>query len=134
MRGVRAAATSAAALALALTGSVVATTPAQAYSKVCTVDQNAYSICFDGDGDKFIVDDLRADGERAVVKWYAYDGSGREGECEDANGSFNGPVVCDYDFKEGRTNYVSFMGFTRKGKTGAKHNESWAYTGYITPR
>ncbi|MDH6629465.1 hypothetical protein M2271_007301 [Streptomyces sp. LBL] len=131
---IRAIATSAATLGLVLAGSVVVASPASAYTKTCTVDQSAYSICFDGDGDKFIVDDLRADGERAVVKWYAYDGSGREGECADANGSNNGPVVCDYDFKEGTNNYVSFMGFTRDGNTGPKHNASWAYTGYISPR
>ncbi|WP_243769301.1 hypothetical protein [Streptomyces cyanogenus] len=118
-----------------MAGSALATSPAEAYSKTCNADQTAYySICFDGSNDSFIVDDLRPDGERAVVKWYAYDGSGREGECSDANGSLNGPVVCDYDFKEGVNNYVSFMGFTRDGASGPKHNESWVYNGYITPR
>jgi hypothetical protein len=131
---IRAIATSVATLGLVAASSVGLASPASAYTKTCTVDQSAYSICFDGDGDMFIVDDLRADGERAVVKWYAYDGSGREGECSDDNGSFNGPVVCDYDFNEGVNNYVSFMGFTRDGASGTKHNMSWAYTGYITPR
>ncbi|MEU2878850.1 hypothetical protein [Streptomyces sp. NPDC007070] len=132
---IRKIAISAGVLGLAMVGGAFTASPAQAYTKTCNVDQTVfYSICFDGGNDSFTVNDMRADGERAVIKWYAYDGSGREGECQDANGALNGAVVCDYDFKEGPNNYVAFMGFTRDGASGPKHNASWAYTGYITPR
>ncbi|MFJ9729797.1 hypothetical protein ACIRUL_00385 [Streptomyces sp. NPDC101171] len=124
----------AAALTIAGTGTLLAGTPASASShKVCAIDQGSvYDICFDADGDKFIVNDLRKDGMRAVVKWKAMDGSGRVGQCADTDGAFNAPKVCDYDFNEGPQNYVLFTGFVQKGPRGEAQFISYAYTGYIS--
>ncbi|SEE46723.1 hypothetical protein SAMN05216489_06730 [Streptomyces sp. 3213] len=125
----------AAALTIAAAGTLLAGTPASAASKVCAVDQGSvYDVCFDADGDKFIVNDLRKDGMRAVVKWKAMDGSGRVGQCADTDGAFNAPKVCDYDFKEGPQNYVLFTGFTQEGPRGAAQFISYTYTGYISAK
>ncbi|NEC92211.1 hypothetical protein G3I71_42050 [Streptomyces sp. SID12501] len=111
-------------------------TPASAAStRTCATDQGSvYDICFDGDGDDFIVNDLRSDGMRAVVKWQAKDGSGRVGQCADTDGAFNGAKVCNYDFIEGRNNYVLFSGFVQDGPRGEPQFISFTYNGYITPR
>ncbi|MZE41696.1 hypothetical protein GTY49_01560 [Streptomyces sp. SID5477] len=108
--------------------------PAQASTRTCTAHQFRYDICFDGKNDAFYVADMVADGRRAVVKWKAFDGSGRSGECHDSNGALNGATVCDYDFKEGKNNYVSFMGLTRDGANGKNQDVSLLIIGYITPR
>ncbi|MFF8484449.1 hypothetical protein ACGFZG_17495 [Streptomyces antibioticus] len=123
-------------LTIAVAGTLSTGAPAQAAStKTCAVDQaSVYDICFDGNGDKFIVDDLRSDGMRAVVKWKAMDGSGRVGQCADTDGARNGPKVCNYDFKEGPRNYVIFQGFVQDGPRGEPQFLSWAYNGYISPR
>ncbi|MYQ80931.1 hypothetical protein GTW64_27820 [Streptomyces sp. SID4923] len=98
------------------------------------MDQAKYQLCFDPDNDSFLIADDVSDGRRAVVHWNAWDGSGREGECADTNGALNGWTVCDYDFIEGRTNYVAFQGMTRNGANGSNSDNSWVYNGYITPR
>ncbi|MFE6696811.1 hypothetical protein [Streptomyces sp. NPDC057718] len=99
------------------------------------MDQGAvYDICFDADGDKFTVNDLRKDGMRAVVKWKAMDGSGRVGQCADTDGAHNGPKVCDYDFIEGHNKYVAFQGFVQDGPRGKAQFLSYSYNGYISPR
>ncbi|MDQ0932588.1 hypothetical protein [Streptomyces turgidiscabies] len=124
------------ALTIAGTGTLLAGTPANAAShKTCAVDQGSvYDICFDADGDKFIVNDIRSDGMRAVVKWKAVDGSGRVGQCADTDGAFNAPKVCAYDFREGPNTYVSFVGFVQDGPRGAPDFISMTYNGYISPR
>lgn len=125
-----------AAIVLAGAGTLVSGAPASAAShKVCAIDQGSvYDICFEADGDKFIVNDLRKDGMRAVVKWKAMDGSGRVGQCADTDGAFNSPKVCDYDFKEGPQNYVLFTGFIQDGPRGAAQFISYTYTGYISAK
>ncbi|MEV5534438.1 hypothetical protein [Streptomyces prunicolor] len=124
-----------AALTIAAAGTLLAGTPASAASKTCAVDQGSvYDVCFDADGDKFIVNDLRKDGMRAVVKWKAMDGSGRVGQCADTDGAFNAAKVCDYDFKEGPQNYVLFTGFIQEGPRGAAQFISYTYTGYISAK
>ncbi|WP_247196018.1 hypothetical protein [Streptomyces sp. GESEQ-35] len=117
-------------------GTLMTGAPAQAAGhKTCAVDQGSvYDICFDADGDKFIVNDLRSDGMRAVVKWKAMDGSGRVGQCADTDGAFNAAKVCNYDFKEGPQNYVMFQGFVQEGPRGEPGFISMAYNGYISPR
>ncbi|MBZ2409043.1 hypothetical protein HX747_17500 [Streptomyces sp. L06] len=92
------------------------------------------NACFDATGDKFLLSDNRADGMRLVVRWVAVDGSGRSGECHDADGASNGVKVCDYNFREGKNNYVKFQAMTRKGANGKDQNISPALNGYITPR
>lgn len=124
----------AAALTIAVGGTLLTGTPANAASKTCAVDQGSvYDICFDVDGD-IIVNDLRSDGMRAVVKWKAMDGSGRVGQCADTGGAFNRPKVCDHDFREGPRNYVIFQGFVQNGPRGEPDFISMAYNGYISPR
>ncbi|MFI0976347.1 hypothetical protein ACH4SP_04860 [Streptomyces sp. NPDC021093] len=92
------------------------------------------TACFDADGDKFILSDNRADGERLVVRWTAFDGSGRSGECHDSDGASNGATVCNYNFREGKNNYVRFQAMTRNGAKGKDSNISPALHGYISPR
>ncbi|MCZ4513114.1 hypothetical protein O3Q52_34160 [Streptomyces sp. ActVer] len=123
-------------LTIAGAAALITGTPASAAgTKTCATDQGAvYDICFDSDGDKFIVNDLRSDGMRAVVKWKAMDGSGRVGQCADTDGAFNAAEVCNYDFAEGRNNYVLFTGFAQKGPRGEQQFISFTYTGYISPR
>ncbi|MFF3657633.1 hypothetical protein [Streptomyces olivochromogenes] len=126
----------AAALTIAGAATLSMGTPATAASaKTCAVDQGSvYDICFEANGDKFIVNDLRSDGMRAVVKWKAMDGSGRVGQCADTDGAFNSPKVCDYDFREGPNNYVIFSGFVQNGPRGEPQFISMAYNGYISAR
>jgi hypothetical protein len=125
----------AAALTIAVGGTLLTGTPANAASKTCATDMGSvYDICFDADGDKFIVNDLRSDGRRAVVKWKAMDGSGRVGQCADTDGAFNSPKVCNHDFREGPQNYVIFQGFTQNGPRGEPSDLSFAHNGYISPR
>lgn len=125
----------AAALTIAVGGTLITGTPAvAASSKTCIVDQSVYDICFDRNGTKFIVNDLRKDGMRAVVKWKVKDGSGRVGQCADTDGAFNSPKVCAYNFKAGPQNYVIFQGFVQDGPRGEPQFLSWTYTAYITPK
>ncbi|WP_328553500.1 hypothetical protein [Streptomyces sp. NBC_00358] len=119
---------------VALAGTVVASSPAQASTRTCTATIVQYDICFDGSNDAFYVSDTVADGRRAVASWKAYDGSGRSGECHDSDGALNGATVCDYDFKEGVNNYITFMGSTRNGANGADDDLSLLIIAYVTPR
>ncbi|MFI5802288.1 hypothetical protein [Streptomyces sp. NPDC051561] len=125
-----------AALIAAVAATLVTGSPASAGgTKTCNADFGyIYDICFDGSNDSFIVNDLVADGERAVVVWAARDGSGKKGQCVDDNGALNSPKVCDHNFNEGNQKVVFFHGITQNGPRGKAHNISWQYTGYITPR
>jgi hypothetical protein len=64
--------------------------------------------CFYAHNDSFVVADNMADGKPAVLKWFAHDGSGRKGNCVDRNGSLNGWKRCDFNFREGKRNYLVF--------------------------
>ncbi|WP_409469754.1 hypothetical protein [Streptomyces sp. HC307] len=119
---------------VACAAALVTASPAQAATRTCQGDQWKYDACFDGSNDAFYISDYVADGRRAVIKWNAYDGSGRSGECHDANGAMNGAVKCDYDFREGNGNYVAFQGMTRDGANGRDEDISFMVIGYITPR
>ncbi|MFE1439209.1 hypothetical protein [Streptomyces sp. NPDC058739] len=129
-----------AAVAIAGTVSVgvVATGPASAAAGTRTCIPYFHApkgdVCFDADGDKFVISDMVSDGRRLVVKWTAFDGSGRSGECHDADGANNGVTVCNYDFVEGRDHYVKFQGMTRNGARGTDADKSPALNGPISPR
>ncbi|MEW2578594.1 hypothetical protein [Streptomyces syringium] len=91
-------------------------------------------VCFDSNGDKFIINDLRKDGKRLVVRWDAHDGSGRSGECHDADGADNGPKICNYNFREGHNNYIEFSAMIRNGAHGPNESISPPLRGYVSPR
>ncbi|MFF5125915.1 hypothetical protein ACFY41_03085 [Streptomyces syringium] len=91
-------------------------------------------VCFDSNGDKFILNDLREDGKRLVVRWVAHDGSGRSGECHDADGADNGPKICNYNFREGKNFYIEFGAMIRNGAHGRDEQPSVTLRGYVSPR
>lgn len=118
-------------------GSLIGGAPAQANTSKTCIPLMTWSfgdVCFDGNGDKFIMSDYRDDHRRIVVKWVAHDGSGRTGECHDADGAMNGAKICNYNFREGKNNYLEFVGMTRNGAHGTSANISPTLRGYITPR
>jgi hypothetical protein len=59
---------------------------------LATADFSAY-------GDVFHVEDKAKDGRGAYVHW-SNPASGRSGNCDDINGSGNGPTTCNYNFPE----------------------------------
>jgi hypothetical protein len=91
-------------------------TPAHATTTTfCNAPYSYAPGCFYSTGDKFTVQDLRADGMRAVLVWLT--DYGRSGECHDANGANNPPTTCDEDLAEGHT--VTFWTVLRNGANGA---------------
>jgi hypothetical protein len=86
--------------------------------------------CFYSTGDYFTVQDMRADGKRAVLVWTT--DYGRSGECHDANGANNPPTKCDYDLKEGHT--LMFYTVIRDGAHGRDEGRSDMMTAWISGR
>ncbi|MGW6722102.1 hypothetical protein [Streptomyces sp. NPDC054995] len=86
--------------------------------------------CFYSTGDDFTVQDMRADGKRAVLKWTT--DYGRSGECHDANGANNPPTKCDYNLAEGRT--LLFWTVIRDGANGADEGTSDPMTAWTSGR
>ncbi|MFV2118636.1 hypothetical protein ACE14D_09360 [Streptomyces sp. Act-28] len=79
--------------------------------------------CFQSSGDKFLMDDTRADGLRVVAEWYT--DYGRAGECHMTSGSGGGWAACDYDMAE--NGYVKFRVTLRNGADGANQAAtSWS--------
>ncbi|MET9671309.1 hypothetical protein ABZY19_39355 [Streptomyces sp. NPDC006475] len=119
--------------ALAAIAAVLATgAPAQAATtKFCNISfEFAGNGCFYSTGDKFTVQDMRADGLRTVLEWRTTDG--RSGECHDSNGANNPPTTCDYDLKENEV--VVFYLENRNGATGAPSNMGQAITAWTSGR
>ncbi|MFD7323084.1 hypothetical protein ACFV9D_18635 [Streptomyces sp. NPDC059875] len=82
--------------------------------------------CFSSYGDKFTLDDYKADGLRVVVEWYT--DYGRSGECHWTGGADGGQGVCNYDMREdGR---VNFRVAVRNGSTAA-NTAATSWSGYV---
>ncbi|MFI1222704.1 MULTISPECIES: hypothetical protein [unclassified Streptomyces] len=106
-------------------------TPAQAATTKFCGPPAAFALgCFYSTGDDFTVQDMRADGLRAVLKWET--DYGRKGECHDSNGANNPPTKCDYNFAEGHT--VLFKTVLRDGANGADQGDSNPMIAWISGR
>lgn len=106
--------------------------PAQAatITKFCNHPGAIVPGCFYSTGDVFTVQDLRADGKRAVLKWST--DYGRSGECHDANGANNPPTKCDVDLREGRS--LTFYTVIRDGADGEDEGPSLPMLAYTSGR
>ncbi|MEV5167024.1 hypothetical protein AB0K66_20685 [Streptomyces werraensis] len=106
--------------------------PAQAatITKFCNHPGSIAPGCFYSTGDIFTVQDLRADGKRAVLKWTT--DYGRSGECHDANGANNPPTKCNVDLREGRT--LTFYTVIRNGANGKDEGHSLPMLAYTSGR
>lgn len=82
--------------------------------------------CFQSYGDKFVMDDYKADGLRVVAEWYT--DYGRSGECHFTAGADGGQGVCNYDMREdGR---INFRVVVRNGSDGA-NQAATSWSGYV---
>lgn len=82
--------------------------------------------CFSSYGDKFTMDDYKADGLRVVAEWYT--DYGRSGECHHTAGADGGQGVCNYNMREdGR---INFRVAVRNGAS-ATNSAATSWSGYV---
>lgn len=106
-------------------------TPAHAKTTTFCGPPFAFALgCFYSSGDDFTVQDMRADGLRAVLKWTT--DYGRQGECHDADGANNPPTKCDYNLAEGHT--LVFTTSLRDGANGRDQATSKPMVAWISGR
>ncbi|MGW2015688.1 hypothetical protein [Streptomyces sp. NPDC001927] len=82
--------------------------------------------CFSSYGDKFTMDDYKADGLRVVAEWYT--DYGRSGECHYTAGADANPGVCNYDMRE--DGKVNFRVAVRNGADAA-NSAATSWSGYV---